>query len=53
MRRQKNHNKQTARGKIFVTFISLIILAQLRKMVRWIEKKKRKYWSKQDMLRKV
>ena len=53
MRRLKNHNEQTVRGKIFVTFISLIILARLRKMVGQIDKKKRKYWSEQDMLRKV
>jgi transposase len=53
LRRLKNHNEQTVKGKVFVTFISLIILAQLRKMVGGVEKKKRKYWSEQDMLRKV
>jgi transposase len=53
LRRLKNHNEQTVRGKIFVTFISLIILEQLRQMVNAVEKKKRKYWSEHDMLRKV
>jgi len=53
LRRLKNHNEQTIKGKIFVTFISLIILARLRKMVDQIDKKKRKHWSEQDMLRKV
>ena len=53
MRRLKNHNEQTIRGKIFVTFISLIILAQLRKMMNAVEEKKRRYWSEHDMLRKV
>ena len=53
LRRLKNHNEQTVRGKIFVTFVSLIILAQLRKMVNAVEEKKRKYWSEHDMLRKV
>ena len=53
LRRLKNHNEQTIRGKIFVTFISLIILAQLRKMVDEVEGKKRRYWSEHDMLRKV
>ncbi len=31
LRRLKNHSEQTIKGKIFVTFISLIILARLRK----------------------
>jgi len=53
LRRLKNHNEQTVKGKIFVTFISLIILARLRKMVGQIDRKKRKHWSEQDMLRKV
>ena len=53
LRRLKNHNEQTIKGKIFVTFVSLIILARLRKMVDQIDKKKRKHWSEQDMLRKV
>jgi transposase len=53
LRRLKNHNEQTVKGKVFVTFVSLIILAQLRKMVGKVEKKKRNYWSEQDMLRKV
>jgi transposase len=53
LRRLKNHNEQTIKGKIFVTFISLIILARLRKMVDQVDKKKRKYWSEHDMLRKV
>lgn len=53
LRRLKNHNEQTIKGKIFVTFISLIILARLRKRVNQIDRKKRKYWSEHDMLRKV
>lgn len=53
LRRLRNHNEQTVRGKIFVTFVSLIILAQLRKMVNAVEEKKRRYWSEHDMLRKV
>ena len=53
LRRLKNHNEQTIKGKIFVTFVSLIILTQLRKMVNAVEEKKRKYWSEHDMLRKV
>jgi len=53
LKRLKNHNEKTVKGKIFLTFVSLIILAQLRKMVSAVEPKKRKYWSEQDMLRKV
>lgn len=53
LRHLKNHNEQTIRGKIFVTFVSLIILAQLRKIIKDVEAKKRKYWSEHDMLRKV
>ncbi|MDR3142974.1 MAG: hypothetical protein LBU37_14780 [Tannerellaceae bacterium] len=39
--------------KVFVTFVSLIIFARLRKTVDEVGKKKRKYWSEHDMLRKV
>lgn len=53
LRRLKNHNEQTVKGKVFVTFVSLIVLACLRKMVDEVGKKKRKYWSEHDMLRKV
>jgi transposase len=53
LRRLKNHNEQTIRGKAFVTFVSLIVLARLRKMVDEVGKKKRKYRSEHDMLRKV
>lgn len=53
LKRLKNHNQQTVKGKIFITFVSLIILAQLRKMVGAVEAKKRRYWSEHDMLRKV
>ncbi len=53
MRRLKNHNEQTIKGKVFITFIALIILTHLRRMVDQVPKKKRKYWSEHDMLRKV
>lgn len=53
MKRLKNHNEQTVKGKIFLTFVSLIILAQQRKMISAVEHKKRKYWSEHVMLRKV
>ncbi len=53
VRRLKNHNEQTIKGKIFVTFVSLIILAQLRRRVDQVDAKKRKHWSEHDMLRKV
>ena len=53
LRRLKNHNDQTIRGKVFVTFVSLIILAHLRKTVDAVDKRKRKHWSEHDMLRKV
>ena len=53
LKRLKNHNDQTVKGKIFVTFVSLIILARLRRMVDQIDERKRKHWSAQEMLRKV
>lgn len=53
LKRLKNHNEQTVKGKIFLTFVSLIILSQLRKMVSAVDAKKRRYWSEHDMLRKV
>ncbi len=53
LRRLKNHKEKAIKGKIFVTFISLIILARSRKMVDQIDKKKRRHWSEQGMLRKV
>lgn len=41
------------KGKVFVTFVSLIILARLRKIVDEVDKKKRKYWSERDMFHKI
>jgi hypothetical protein len=37
----------------FLTFVSLIILTHLRKTVDAVDKKKRKYGSEHDILRKV
>ena len=53
LRRLRNHNEKTVKGKVFCNFLALIILSQLRKTVNKIPKKERKYWSEHDMLDKV
>jgi len=53
MRRMRNHTEKTIKGKIFVVFIALILLTQLRVMVQKIPLKDRKYWSEHEFLEKV
>lgn len=53
MRRMRNHTEQTVRGKIFVVFIALILLSQLRQTVRKIPPKQRRYWTEHEFLDKV
>ena len=53
MRRMRNHTEQTVRGKIFVVFIALILLSQLRLTVRKIPPKQRRYWTEHEFLDKV
>ena len=53
MRRMRNHNERTIKGKMFVVFIALILLTKLRMEVRKIEPKDRHYWSERDFLEKV
>ena len=53
MRRMRNHTEQTVRGKIFVVFIALILLSQLRLTVRNIPPKQRRYWTEHEFLDKV
>ena len=53
MRRMRNHTEKTIKGKIFVVFIALILLTQLRVMVQKIPLKERKYWSELEFLEKV
>lgn len=53
LRRLRNHSAATVKGKIFVHFIALILLAQLRRDVDAIPEKDRKYLSATDMLAKV
>lgn len=51
--RLRNHNEKTIKGKLFIGFLALVILYQLRKDVNDIPKKKRHYWSVNEMLDKV
>jgi transposase len=53
LKRLRNHNDLTVKGKIFINFISLILLSQLRKDVESIPEKERKYWSANEMLDRV
>ena len=53
MRRLRNHNERTIKGKMFVVFIALILLTKLRMEVRKVEPKDRHYWSERDFLEKV
>lgn len=53
LKRLRNHNERTIKGKVFVNFVSLILLSQLRKTVSHIPEKERRYWSEHDMLDRV
>lgn len=53
MRRMRNHNEKTIKGKMFVVFIALILLTKLRMEVQKVEPKERHYWSERDFLEKV
>ena len=53
LKRLRNHNERTVKGKVFVNFVSLIILSQLRRTVSDIPEKEKHYWSEHDMLDKV
>lgn len=53
LRRMRNHTEKTIKGKIFVTFIALILLTQLRETVKKIPLKERRYWSEHEFLEKV
>jgi len=53
MRRMRNHNERTIKGKMFVVFIALILLTKLRMEVQKVAPKERQYWSERDFLEKV
>lgn len=53
LNRLRNHNEYTVRGKVFVNFISLILLSSLRRAVDAIAPKDRMYLSETDMLDRV
>ena len=53
LRRLRNHSEKTVKGKLFVIFIALILLTQLRKDVQKTPMKDRHYWSERDFLEKV
>lgn len=53
LKRMRNHTEKTIKGKIFVTFIALILLTQLRETVKKIPLKERRYWSEHEFLEKV
>jgi hypothetical protein len=47
------HGQKTMKGRLFVNFIALIILNELRSRVSAIKLKERNYWDLRDMLNKV
>ncbi len=53
MRRMRNHNEKTIKGKMFVVFIALILLTKLRMEVQRVPPKERHYWSEREFLEKV
>ena len=52
-KRLRMHNESTMRGKIFVCFLSLIILNELKNEVDAIPAHERNHWNWKDMLKKV
>lgn len=53
LKRLRNHSEKTIKGKLFVVFIALILLSQLRKTVQEIPMKERHYWNERDFLERV
>jgi len=47
------HGEKTMKGRLFVNFITLIILNELRSQASAIKPKDRNYWDLRDMLNKV
>ncbi|MDC7230724.1 MAG: hypothetical protein PQJ48_10475, partial [Sphaerochaetaceae bacterium] len=47
------HGEKTMKGRLFVNFITLILLNELRGKVSAIKPRDRKYWDLKDMLNKV
>jgi transposase len=47
------HGEKTMKGRLFVNFITLILLNDLRGKVSAIKPRDRKYWDSKDMLNKV
>lgn len=52
-KRLRMHNENTMRGKVFVCFLSLIILNELKNEVDAIPAHERNHWNWKDMLKKV
>lgn len=53
MKRLRNHSEATIKGKIFIVFIALILLTQLRNDIQKIKPKDRHYWSEREFLDRV
>lgn len=53
MKRLRNHSEATIKGKIFIIFIALVLLTQLRNDIQKIKPKDRHYWSEREFLDRV
>jgi Transposase len=51
--RLRTHSESTMKGKIFICFLSLIVLNELKKEVSAIPPQDRKYWNWKEILAKV
>lgn len=52
-KRLRTHNESTMRGKVFICFLSLIVLNELKKEVAAIPAQERNHWDWKEMLKKV
>jgi hypothetical protein len=51
--RLRVHNESTMKGKVFICFLSLIVLNELKKEVAAIPPQDRRYWTWKEILSKV
>jgi len=51
--RLRVHTEQVMKGRLFINFITLIILTALKERIKLIPAKQRKYWNHREILDKA
>jgi len=51
--RLRVHSAKVMQGRIFINFLTLIVVNELKRFIALIPAKKRKYWNSKEILNKV